>query len=457
MKPIDIFVFPGLSIGLAACASVPPAAPDRGELRPAYVTTSLDERQSEVSNRISLTSESLTLELAIETAFLNNPNLQAEFAAFEAAALEVPQASSLDDPRVTYLQFVEGVQTRTGEQQFVAGVSQMFPWFGKLELRGDIARSDALQALQRYRSLMLDIRYEVQRAWYLLAYEKATQNLAEDDKRTIEQTVEVAAAQYSSGQRSRGSLLQSQAELARIENELAGYPSRISEIEQTLAKLLFTGSVDVPALSDSFANEVDLPDAELLISEAVSLRPEIERFRLREQQADFRHELAEKEYYPDMTFGLNYIGIGNNPRMSPSDEGNDAWGVSVGFNIPIPNARRRAAKEQALLEKEEAEWRRIAAESETEEAVRSILPRLTSLDQQLNIQRNNLIPLAEEAYATNQANYTSGRATFIELLDAQRTMTAVKRDLLRTHRDYLLAIADLERTVGGKLTTEMFP
>ena len=89
--------------------------------------------------------------------------------------------------------------------------------------------------------------------------------------------------------------------------------------------------------------------------------------------------------------------------------------------------------------------------------MRSILPRLASLDQQLNILRSNLLPLAEEAYATNQAGYTSGNATFLDLLDSQRTLIAVRRDQLRTRRDYLLTIAELERVVGGSLVSEELP
>ncbi|MBI1291672.1 hypothetical protein GC173_10580 [bacterium] len=463
MRLLYIFALTGLSVGLTACASLPPTIPERDALRPPTIQAAPPRADFMPADRATTTTGTLTLHAAIETAFLNNPGLQADFAAFRAAALEVPQASSLMDPRVSYMQFVEGVQTRTGEQEFVTTVSQMFPWFGKRRLQGDIARSEAMQVLQSYRSSMLELRQQVQQAWYRLAYEQAALALAEEDKRTIEQTLEAAAVLYGSGQRGRGSLLQSQTELARIENELTGYPARIAALRQEIGRLLFVDEVgDIPPLDHRNATGLSLPDAESLISEAIALRPEIERFRLREEQAELRHDLARKDYYPDLTLGLNYVGVGDRPdnpmgAMAPSDEGEDAWGVSVGFNIPIPNARRRAAKEQARRKLEEAEWRRIAQESEIESEIRSVLPRLVSLDRQLEVLHENLLPLAEEAFATNQSSYTSGQATFIDLLDAQRTLIGVRRDLTRTHRDYLVTITDLERAVGGSLTTEELP
>ena len=458
MRFTKFVLFTGLAIGLSSCASRPPVIPDRDAIRPGSVTK-ISAAPPIASHRDGMTTGTLTLASAIETALLNNPNLRADFAAFEAAAQEVPQVSSLMDPRVSYTQFVEGVQTRTGEQQFVAGVSQMFPWFGKLRLQGDIARSKAMQVLQAYRSRMLDTRQSVQNAWYRLAYEQAALALVEEDKRTIVQTLDAASSLYGAGQAGRGALLQSQTELARIENELTGYPARIAALREELARLLFVQKVaDVPPMDDLRTEIYSLPRADNLIAEAISLRPEIERYRLGEEQAELRHDLARKDYYPDLTLGLNYVGVGERPdvsgSMAPSDEGDDAWGVSVGFNIPISNARRRAAREQALRQREEAEWRRIALESDVAAEVAGLLPRLSSLDEQLAVLNNNLMPLAEEAYATNQSGYTSGEATYLDLLDAQRTLIAVRRDLLRTRRDYLLTIIELERAIGGSLKTE---
>lgn len=455
---LTLFVFVAT---LSACAMAPPVVPNRTELRPARIQAH-GPAPVRHAMRDRLTSAPLTLEAAIETALLNNPSLKADFAAFEAAALDVPQVSSLPDPRVTYTQFVKGVQTRSGEQQFIAGVSQMFPWFGKLRLQGAVARAGAMQVLEGYRATMLDVRHQVQSAWYRLAYEQAALTLAQQDRATIERTIEAAAALYGAGKRGRGTLLQSQAELARIENELTGYPARIEALRQELARLLFVDApIAIPALEDVPLALNEVPEAETLIAQALDLRPEIARLRLGEEKAQLLHELARKDSYPDFTIGVSAIGIGSRPdvsgSMAPSDEGEDAWSANIGFNIPIPNARRRAAREQALRQGDEARWRRKAVESQIEEQAHAVRSRLTALQRQLAVLQGSLLPLAEEAEASNLAAYTSGQATFLELLDAQRTLISVRRDDLKTRRDLLLTLADLERLGGGSLAPEVHP
>ncbi len=50
-------------------------------------------------------------------AALNNPGLKAAFEHWRAAIEEVPQAKSLPDPKITYGNFIRGVETKAGSQQ----------------------------------------------------------------------------------------------------------------------------------------------------------------------------------------------------------------------------------------------------------------------------------------------------------------------------------------------------
>ncbi|UCE48268.1 MAG: TolC family protein, partial [Phycisphaerales bacterium] len=84
-----------------------------------------------------------TLSEYLRYAALNNAGLKAAFEQWKAAIEEVPQARSLPDPRFTYGHFIEEVETRVGPQRNRFGISQTFPWFGKIEARTRAAGASA--------------------------------------------------------------------------------------------------------------------------------------------------------------------------------------------------------------------------------------------------------------------------------------------------------------------------
>ena len=97
---------------------------------------------------------------------LNNPGLEAAFNRWKAALNRVPQVRSLPDPRFNYKYFIEEVETRVGPQRQSFGISQLFPWFGKLDLRGDVAAQAANSARQKYQAAKLKLFFEVTDVYY---------------------------------------------------------------------------------------------------------------------------------------------------------------------------------------------------------------------------------------------------------------------------------------------------
>ena len=60
-----------------------------------------------------------------------HPQLRAQYEAWMAALERVPQVKSLEDPTLTYTQFVQSEINR-----FRAQLTQKFPWFGTRKTRG---------------------------------------------------------------------------------------------------------------------------------------------------------------------------------------------------------------------------------------------------------------------------------------------------------------------------------
>ena len=131
--------------------------------------TSTEKRrpQAEPQNEVPVTlSPDATLADYLAYAALNNPGLEAAFNHWKAAVERVPQVTSLPDPRFTYKYFIREVETRVGPQKQSLGLSQMFPWFGKLELRGSVAAEAARAAKQQYENEKIKLFFEVKDAFY---------------------------------------------------------------------------------------------------------------------------------------------------------------------------------------------------------------------------------------------------------------------------------------------------
>ena len=60
----------------------------------------------------------------------------------------------------------------------------------------------------------------------------------------------------------------------------------------------------------------------------------LQKARLNVEKAEFEKSLANLDYFPDFTLGVDYIRIGAGHTMQPND-GEDAWAAKLGISVPI--------------------------------------------------------------------------------------------------------------------------
>ncbi len=91
----------------------------------------------------------------------HNPGLRALYDKWRAQTERAPQARALPEPRFTFTEYLRSVETRTGPQERSFALSQSFPWFGKLSLRGSIEEKKAAIAWQRFLGAQLALDHQV--------------------------------------------------------------------------------------------------------------------------------------------------------------------------------------------------------------------------------------------------------------------------------------------------------
>lgn len=101
-------------------------------------------------------SESLSLDFLIKEARDNNPEILAAKKRWEASLAWIPQAKSLNNPSVgfSFMKIPKGTLKldNTMSQDRVLFISQMFPFFGKLSLKGKIAIAQSQMAASEYKN-----------------------------------------------------------------------------------------------------------------------------------------------------------------------------------------------------------------------------------------------------------------------------------------------------------------
>jgi cobalt-zinc-cadmium efflux system outer membrane protein len=65
--------------------------------------------------------------------------------------------------------------------------------------------------------------------------------------------------------------------------------------------------------------------------------------------------------------------------------------------------------------------------------------------------KTSLLPQAESALSVSEAGYQAGKSSFLDLLDAQRSLLNFKLEYYQYLADYEQRAAELERVIGEEL------
>jgi cobalt-zinc-cadmium efflux system outer membrane protein len=205
-QPIEVFLRPVLLLTLIVvfCANGSVAS---GQGQPVEAIRSIPLQDEHLHRAVTPLRDLLT------EAEHNNPQIEAARQGWESAKQIPSQVSTLPDPQFTVQQVNVGSPrpfagyTNSDFAYFGLGVSQDFPYPGKLRLRGDIAKRDADVVQQQYESVRRSVVAEIEAAYFQLSYLSETLEILESDGELLQQVEKAADARYRSGMGNQHDLL----------------------------------------------------------------------------------------------------------------------------------------------------------------------------------------------------------------------------------------------------------
>lgn len=397
-------------------------------------------------------AKGLTLAKLLVVAVENNPSLAAARSKAAARGWKVPQVKSLDDPMVSTTLFLDSIETAAGSQDVIVSVSQKLPWFGKLKLRGQVASADAEALWWEAEAIRIQIMEQVQLAYFDYAYLASAHKVLTALEPKISSLIKITRAKFRAEVDPKKrigfeTVLQAEVELHKLQTRLAEIEEAQKRVVARLKELL-NRKQDVP-LAISTTNEVRKVPAELkpLLTLVDECQPKL-LARMWESRRDAAGiALAKKNYYPDLTLGLNWYGISNS-GISPVTNGDDAAAMMLGINVPIYRKKLQAADN-------EAQWRYTTSRHQAQSTANRFRSEVAALhadakshDRVLTILDEKIIRRSRRALDLSLQSWRQDRIEFQRVIENYQAVVRFELSILQHRRQINRTLASLERAIG---------
>jgi len=392
----------------------------------------------------------------VQLALGQNPEILAAQRAINASSAVIPQVVSLDDPMlIDSFQPINdhSVQTAAGRAPNTLSLSQKFPWFGKLDARGQIAEQDVQIAMTRLAQAELKVTEDVRLAYYEVQFNQRGIAIADEDAALLGDLLKIAEARYRTGAASQQDVLRAQVELNRIDDRLITLRRSLRQSQADLSKVLHVS----PQSNLLTSSEIEIPSApehiEQLYQLAAECRPELHERLYAIQKSQRARDLAELNYYPDLTAGLGWQAVTDSNALSPVSNGNDNLAVTLGVNLPIWRDKLDAGVREWEQRSLENARRYESTLDDTFRLIRRLMVQIDAIQQQLDLFKGSMIPKTEQALRVSTADYRVNKVDFQQLLDNWSDLLMFHLQVARLEANLAQTLASLERVVGCELAS----
>jgi outer membrane protein TolC len=329
------------------------------------------------------------------------------------------------------------------------GFTQAFPFPGKLSLKEEIARLDAVQAADRVESVKNLVRFRVKKDFFLLLQNREVTRLAEKNKALLGGLLAVANSRYSVGKAPQQDLFKAQVEISRLENMLIALRKKRVELLadlNTLRNQPVGMSVDLP--SSYTVLEIAHTEEELL-EIAKESNPDLKRKEDAVRQKETALKLANKQILPDFQIGAVYRFREDAPS---GVERPDFFTAQVMVSVPIWHGRKQDKEVEATVRDlssgksgYQETWNAIR------NRIRDITADIEALKGSLSLFDTGLLPQAKESVASSLSAYQVGKVEFASVLLGQIALYQQEIEREKTAQALSIRAAQLELVVGKEL------
>ncbi|MGA7622824.1 MAG: TolC family protein [Candidatus Acidiferrales bacterium] len=390
----------------------------------------------------------ITLDQAIQLALEHNHNLKAARTTIQQdEALEIT-ANLRPNPLLTAdAQFLPIFQPSEFTADYINETAQFDLGMAYLFERGK-KRQHRLQAAQdvtaQTKSLVSDnertLTFNVSSQFINVQLAESTLDLALQDMKSFQETVDISDARYKAGDISEGDFLKIKLQLLQFQQDVS--QAQLAKVQTLVGLRQFLGYESVPEdfdVSGDFDYQPVQMKLEDLQAKALQNRPD---FRAAQQgviAAKSQYELAKANGKVDVTGTFNYDHV--NATNTGSFFGS--------FQIPIFNRNQgEIARTNFVIN--QMQEQELAASDQVMSDVLTAYEGVRQNDMVIILFRSGYLDAAQQSRDISEYSYQRGAASLLDFLDAERSYRAIQLSYRQSLASYLIAVEQLREAVGTR-------
>lgn len=323
--------------------------------------------------------------------------------------------------------------------QFDVGVSYLFERGRKRQHRLQAARDQTAVTRSQVADNERSLTFSVATQFINVELAESAMELATQDLKSFQTTVDIAEVRYKAGDIGENDLLKIKLQMLQFQTDLsAAQLARVqglSDLRQLLGYDSIGPDYDVAGAFDFQPLPGNLEDFQ---SKALLNRPDLRAAQLGVTAADSQHELQKSIGKRDVTGQASYTHIGSND-------------ISLFGQIQLPIFDRNQGEiARASFAITQAREQEKFAGGQVMTDVRDAFENLRSNDQIVGLYRSGYLNQAQESRDISEFAYKHGAASLLDFLDAERSYRATQLGYRQALASYLIALEQLREAVGTR-------
>jgi cobalt-zinc-cadmium efflux system outer membrane protein len=390
----------------------------------------------------------ISLDQAIQMALQNNHTLKAARTTIQQSEAQEITANLRPNPVFTAdAQFIPIFQPNefTADYintvaQFDLGVSYLFERGKKRQHRLQAAQDATAQTKSTVADNERTLTFNVASQFFSVQLAESTLDLALQDMKSFQNTVDISEARYKAGDISEADYLKIKLQLLQFQSDVA--QAQLAKTQALVGLRQFLGYQSVPEdfdVTGDFEYKPVTLKLEDLQQLALQSRPDFRAAQQGVTAAKSQYELAKANGKVDVTGTFNYDHV--------SDANTGSFFGS--FQIPIFNRNQGeiARTNYAINQAQELE---LAASDQVLSDVLTAYEGVRDNDQVVSLYVGGYLNIAQQSRDITEYSYKRGAASLLDFLDAERSYRATELAYRQSLASYLTAVEQLREAVGTR-------